>query len=162
MSDWVCYLLRSLDNNHTYIGATNDSERRLNAHNSMSKGRKGAKRTCGQTWVHVLIVSGFRDKRSCLSFEAGWKRLAKSRSNKKLAFISLLSGEEYKYTRDTIMNRILDLLYFVHHTSFIGTKFMINHDYRVPVLLPDYLALNTYIDINTFPWPYFAVVKLIK
>src|ERR1044071_2789854 len=119
--NWVCYLLLSDDTSQTYIGSSNDADRRLHAHNT----GRGAKRTKGQQWSHILIISGFDCKQSCLSFEAGWKRLAKRRTNTRLKKFNL------KYEGDTVRKRLLDLLYFVRTFTFIGTKFILNADRKL-------------------------------
>ena len=81
-SKWICYMLSSVDSNKTYIGATNNLERRLNNHNCVNSSKKGAKVTRGEQWIVILYVSGFPNKIACLSFEAGLKHVHK-RKNKK-------------------------------------------------------------------------------
>lgn len=163
MSNWVCYLIQSLDTNCTYIGASNNQPKRLEAHNKCdpNKRRIGAKRTMGQTWIPIIIISGFPNKRSCLSFEAGWKRLARNRSDRRLRFIRILSQSDIKYSSNPKYNRILDLLYFVHNTTYIGTKYMINYDMRHPLFHHPHLAIKIFqeeVFINNLPWPYFISV----
>lgn len=137
---WVCYLIVSEQTKQTYVGASNDAERRLRTHNT----GRGAKRTRGQTWSHVVIVSGFGCKQECLSFEAGWKRLGKRRTRARLAKLNtqlqtssnsqreMISGNpggtDYAYSSDTVWNRLLDLLYFVRTFNFVGTKFVMRQN----------------------------------
>jgi predicted GIY-YIG superfamily endonuclease len=159
--NWVCYLLLSQDTNQTYVGASNDAIKRLCNHN---RGR-GAKRTKGQTWSHVIIVSGFGCKQSCLSFEAGWKRLSKYRSNKKFVNLVEESIIELKYTDHTVWNRFLDLCYFVHNITFIGTKFILNHHLKHPVYHPGDLCIKCHMPdefdfIFDLPWPDFVEIKI--
>lgn len=135
---WVCYLLQSLDSNRTYIGATNNLFKRINMHNS----GKGAKYTRGQTWMPVLIVKGFINKNSCLSFEKGWQKFYKKRSTNNLNF---------RYTKDNTWNRVLDLLYFSLNCSLVNCKFKL-HNYN----FMDYrLSIKIFIDkwIKKLPWP---------
>jgi predicted GIY-YIG superfamily endonuclease len=153
---WVCYMIASLDSNDTYIGSSNDQPKRLYNHNR--SGKYGAKRTRGQTWIPIVVISGFSSKNSCLSFEAGWKRLAKSRSNKKLCFINMMSNNSLKYDiKDPRFNRILDLLYFVHNFTFMENKFKINHSMKHDVCIPGTLRLNIFLEewIKQLPWPFF-------
>jgi predicted GIY-YIG superfamily endonuclease len=70
-SQWYCYLLVSTDFKRTYIGATNNPQRRLRQHNRQQSG--GAKATAGREWIRVLLVSGFPDSRAALQFEWAWK-----------------------------------------------------------------------------------------
>jgi len=152
MSDWSCYLLTSLDSTATYIGSTNDPQKRLSKHNSGT----GAKYTRGKTWIPILIISGFHHKNACLSFEAGWKKLSKNRNQYKLFDISLLDGP-LNYTGDNRWKRIMDLLYFVHNVTLLDTKFRINYDIRHPINQPDELTMTIFFEewITDLPWPYF-------
>ncbi len=163
MCDWVCYLIVSLDSNDTYVGSSNNQPKRLNNHNNNNPNikRTGAKRTQGQTWIPFIIISGFNHKNACLSFEAGWKRLAKRRSNKRLQAINKMTGLNLKYTLDTKWNRMMDLLYFMNNFTLIGTKFMINYDIRHPIFQPDNLTINIFMEkwIRDLPWPYFVSIK---
>ena len=166
--NWLTYLIVSLDSKCTYVGSTNNMPRRLNNHNNTSKSRTGAKRTRGQTWSPVVTISGFNNKIECLSFEAGWKRLAKYRSNRKLALINLASWSRATaespasnmtlcYVADTLWNRIIDLLYFVHNFTYIGHKFKLNHQLKYPFNPPNFLTINIFLNdwIDDLPWPFF-------
>ncbi len=155
---WVCYLIASLESNQTYIGASNNQPNRLNAHNSKKKSRKGAKYTCGQSWVPVVVISGFLDKKSCLSWEAGWKRLARKRKMDRLIAINSMTPIKYKYSQDTIWKRIMDLLYFSHNISYLDTKYAINYDIRHPVIIPPPITILFFNeDIpDDIPWPYYV------
>lgn len=158
MSDWVCYLITSLDSNDTYIGSTNNFNKRLNNHNNNNPKikRVGAKRTRGQTWIPLIIISGFENKISCLSFEAGWKRLSKTRSNNKLVLLNTISPIVLKYTKDTKWNRIIDLLYFTHNITYYGSKYVMNRNLNLPIFIPSKLYINSpHISIKNLPWPFF-------
>jgi len=160
MSNWVCYLISSLITNQTYIGATNNFEKRLNKHNY----GKGAKKTKGQKWIPIVVISGFHHKNACLSFEAGWKRLAKTRSNIKLQPINILSSQNITYiSTDTRWNRIVDLLFFIHNVTLIDTKYKLNHNYIHPLCIPFNLTINIYAEdiISILPWPFFIECKNI-
>ena len=87
MNNWYCYLLKSVDSNKTYIGATNNLYKRLNNHNSL---KYGAKYTRGENWYVILVISGFKGKRECLSFETGWHKINKRR--KKWIYKKSLKG----------------------------------------------------------------------
>jgi predicted GIY-YIG superfamily endonuclease len=76
MSSWSVYLLQSLDGKRTYIGASNDPDRRLRQHNREISG--GAKSTGNHAWCRVALVTGFRDKIEALQFEWRWKHLTLS------------------------------------------------------------------------------------
>ena len=160
MSNWVCYLLMSLDSNCTYIGSSNNQPKRLDAHNNANPSikRKGARRTRGQTWIPIIVVSGFHHKNACLSFEAGWKRLSKRRNNNRLEYINCMTNLNLRYTSDPKYNRIMDLLYFMHNFTLIDTKFKINYDCKHEINPPNQLTINIFMEewIADLPWPYFV------
>lgn len=64
-----CYILKNKDNakNNTYCGCTENPIVRLKQHNGELKG--GAKATKGRKWEYMLLIAGFEDKKSALSFE---------------------------------------------------------------------------------------------
>lgn len=75
-----CYLLIT-DNNHTYIGATVDVNRRLRQHNKEIKG--GARRTAisishGEVWKRICYIDGIPEWRSALQIEWRWKQLSRT------------------------------------------------------------------------------------
>ena len=158
MCDWVCYLIASLDSNRTYVGSTNNQPKRLNTHNS----GYGAKATKGQIWIPIVTISGFHHKNACLSFEAGWKRLSKTRSNEKLHLINVMTDLNLDYYHaDTKWDRIMDLVYFMHNFTLLDTKFMINYNIQHPVNQPDELKINIFMEdwIADLPWPHFVTCK---
>ena len=162
--EWVCYLIRSLDTNQTYIGATNNPRKRLYSHNKIDPNTKrtGAKRTHNQIWIPILIVSGFNDKKSCLSFEAGWKRLSQSRSNKKILNINNLSCININYTKDPRINRIIDLLFFMNNFTMINNKFIANVNLKYPIIQPSFMMfINVFMEdwIHELPWPSFTNIR---
>ena len=63
--DWLCYIIRS--DNRTYVGVTNNLQRRLRQHNGEIKG--GAKATRGRAWTLVCTVHGFPTVTAVLQFE---------------------------------------------------------------------------------------------
>lgn len=164
-NNWVCYLIISLDTNQTYVGSTNNINKRLNNHNNndVSIKRIGAKATRGQTWIPLIFVSGFESKISCLSFEAGWKRLAKTRNNFKLSMLSEITGIDLKYTQNSHYNRIMDLLYFINHVTYIYPKYIMNHQERYPWITPSNLKINVLFEnwILNVPWPYFIKCVIV-
>lgn len=165
MSNWVCYMIISLNSKETYIGSSNNQYKRLAAHNNSNNKikRVGAKRTMGRTWIPLIIISGFESKIACLSFEAGWKRLVKYRSNKKLIFLDLISDIVIKYTKCSIFNRIIDLLWFCNNYTYVNEKFKINYNINCPVVQPPNLLINYFYDnqLEILPWPHFIKINKV-
>lgn len=79
--EYVVYLLRDSSSGRTYIGTTNDLERRLRQHNGEIKG--GAKYTTarGGDWRPMVVVRGFGmyGKTYALRFEWRAKRDANNK-----------------------------------------------------------------------------------
>jgi len=76
---YICYCLKRVGGcgAHTYVGCTNNFQRRIRQHNAEIKG--GAvitTRAClrGARWVPILFARGFVDNHEALSFEWWWKR----------------------------------------------------------------------------------------
>jgi len=157
--EWKCYLLISLDSNKTYIGSSNDCQRRLGQHNNT---KAGAKYTRGETWSTSLVVSGFPDKRSCLSFEAGWKKLSKRRSDRRFDSYNLLSdgqGTILGYTSCALHNRIMDLIYFLYHTTYHHPKFILDRDLKKEIISCELQIDSFLMPLTDYRWPWF--VKLL-
>jgi predicted GIY-YIG superfamily endonuclease len=78
----------------TYIGATNNPDRRLKQHNGILQG--GAKATKGKEWKRVVYVGGFPDWIATLQFEWAWKyhsRKKRGMEGKLEGLISLLQSD---------------------------------------------------------------------
>ena len=73
MEKWVCYIIEN--KGYTYVGVSNNAEKRLRAHNGEIAG--GAKYTTskGSGWRHICIVSGFPTKIESLQFEWALKHI---------------------------------------------------------------------------------------
>ena len=78
--NWFCYLLEHSSSKKTYIGVTNNLERRLKMHNCQLVGGAKYTTTCvkctGNYWNRVCYLSGF-DKISSLQFEWRWKQISR-------------------------------------------------------------------------------------
>jgi ribA/ribD-fused uncharacterized protein len=71
----ACYLLFTDGGRRTYIGATNDPDRRLRQHNRELVG--GARATQGKAWNRLVYIHGFPDWTAALQFEWAWKRISR-------------------------------------------------------------------------------------
>lgn len=88
---YCCYLIMDSISQRTYIGISNNFDKRLRQHNCEIKG--GAKYTTRQKgdWRPAMIVEGFKDKSDALKFE--WS--AKRAENRK----TVISGIKRRSTR---------------------------------------------------------------
>jgi predicted GIY-YIG superfamily endonuclease len=76
---WSVYLLESLDGKRTYVGMTNNLDRRLRQHNHELVG--GAVATAGRDWRRLASVRGFPDQRAALQFEWRWKQITRKETS---------------------------------------------------------------------------------
>ena len=70
---WSCYIIEN--KGCTYVGVSNNVDKRLRAHNGEIKG--GAKYTTskGPGWKHICIISGFPTKIESMQFEWALKHV---------------------------------------------------------------------------------------
>ena len=73
MDNWVCYIIEN--SGYTYVGVSNNAEKRLRAHNGEIRG--GAKYTTskGKGWKHICTISGFPTKIESMQFEWALKHV---------------------------------------------------------------------------------------
>lgn len=95
-SDHMCYILRSLVSNRTYIGYTVNFDRRIRQHNGETQG--GAKKTMKyRPWTPVCKISGFYESSSALRFEYRLQHPQRKRRAKENAV---------SFTLETLVNLI--------------------------------------------------------
>jgi structure-specific endonuclease subunit SLX1 len=73
MDKWSCYIIEN--KKYTYVGVSNNVEKRLRAHNGEIKG--GAKYTTskGSGWKHICVIHGFPTKIESMQFEWALKHV---------------------------------------------------------------------------------------
>jgi structure-specific endonuclease subunit SLX1 len=71
--DWSCYIIEN--RGYTYVGVSNNVDKRLRAHNGEIKG--GAKYTTGKGsgWKHICVIKGFPTKIESMQFEWALKHV---------------------------------------------------------------------------------------
>ena len=71
--EWSCYIIEN--SGYTYVGVSNNVEKRLRAHNGEIKG--GAKYTTGKGpgWKHICLIHGFPTKIESMQFEWALKHV---------------------------------------------------------------------------------------
>lgn len=101
-SPYGCYLLLSLHEKQTckkllqrrtYIGCTNDFEKRLSEHNGNKAG--GAKHTASaRPWTTICRVTGFACRKDVLQFEWAWQHPSRSCSLKPVRVERARTGKD--------------------------------------------------------------------
>jgi len=132
---WYVYLLISVNNKCTYIGASNNPERRLRCHNGeLVGGAKITKRN--RPWRHVCVI-GKMDKISALQLEWRLKRRPLKGTNKLKGF----SGVQNK------INNIYDVLNLEKWTSkaVAACNIPLEIDWSHPDFMQDNNKLPIYV-----------------
>jgi|TARA_B110000914_G_scaffold211914_1_gene212367 predicted GIY-YIG superfamily endonuclease len=73
MCDWVCYIIQN--KRATYVGVSNNAEKRLRAHNGEISGGAKYTKSKGPGWKHICIISGFTNKIESMQFEWALKHV---------------------------------------------------------------------------------------
>lgn len=94
---FVVYLIEN--GSKTYVGMSNDPNRRLRQHNSEIKGGARYTTSTGPGWKHVCIVSGFDSKTQALQFEWAVKhqppRNAHGTANRVKKMVEVLNKKQF-------------------------------------------------------------------
>ena len=137
-TDYICYLLTSTNpkfKQRTYVGITNNINRRLRQHNGELVG--GAKATrVGKPWKIWMTVEGFPTHISSLQFEWMWKHMSPKKSHGKKSRITKLRNLFLNKERWTIKSPLAKTIPLI-------------------VTIYDYLDLNNnYVDETLImdPW----------
>jgi predicted GIY-YIG superfamily endonuclease len=72
-NQYICYCIQNTAKKKTYVGISNNFQRRLRQHNGEIS--SGARYTSGDSWNPVIILSGFINKNQVLRFEFLWKHI---------------------------------------------------------------------------------------
>jgi len=120
---YYIYLLKNDKSNKTYVGCTNNLERRIKQHNSIISG--GAKYT-SQTnggWYYIFYISGFPDKYNALSAEWKMKDIYRKK-HKKGIHIRIESLIDFTFLNNWTSNCIInnnDLMYQISiHKNYLS------------------------------------------
>ncbi len=110
MDKWSCYIIKN--EKYTYVGVSNNVEKRLRAHNGEIKG--GAKYTtskgCG--WKHICIIRGFPTKIESLQFEWALKHIPPKKAGgikNRIKKLEILLNKE-RWTRNSPLAETMPLI----------------------------------------------------
>lgn len=155
----LCYLLKSINTNRTYIGYSNNLGRRIRQHNGEIVG--GAKSTrIGKPWKIIGYISGFPDKSSALKFEWKnhnlWSPRSKYHCRKSRGKLSKTQKQQASNFRKRGLQGRIETLYHVlslkrwTSTSYLQGLFLLTMNW----LEPGYSLYN-----QNFPPLYFCQEK---
>ena len=96
MNNWSVYLLLGSDGKRTYIGASNDPEKRLRCHNGEISGGAKATQVC-RPWKHVVIIEGLT-KIQALQLEWRLKKIKSKKTGKLVPSKGILERTRNIYT----------------------------------------------------------------
>jgi len=117
MENLTCYCIVSENNNRTYVGDTNNFDKRIRQHNRMITG--GAKATCGYTWKPFILITGFSSRNELLSFEWHFKHVKnlniRGGVNRRLQALDILTQQD-KWKK-------LKIIFFKVVSTSNGTNF---------------------------------------
>ena len=88
---YLCYLIVSSTSRRTYVGITNNFQRRLRQHNGELVGGASATRI-GRPWSCYVTVEGFPTKQASLQFEWMWKHMSPKKSHGRNARLTKLEN----------------------------------------------------------------------
>jgi predicted GIY-YIG superfamily endonuclease len=113
LMSYSCYCLYSLNTKYlseTYVGVTNDLERRLRQHNGELVG--GAKKTKKRRpWEYAIQIHGFTNQTMAMKFEFAWQQPHRSRYFKDYRNnTGCKLNSDWRHRSYTENKRILDLL----------------------------------------------------
>jgi len=138
---WVCYIIEN--RGYTYVGVSNDAEKRLRAHNGERSG--GAKYTTskGPGWKHVCIISGFPTKIESMQFEWALKHVPprnKGGLKNRIKKLNILLNKE-RWTSKSPLAETMPLIIEWKNDKYMG-------QFELPVFI-DEIACGHDININT-------------
>ncbi len=142
VESYICYMIHHNFQN-TYVGITNNFEKRLKQHNGIIKG--GAKATKKfEDWILGYYISGFNTKNSVLSFEwhmhhPNGKRKKDSSSKNYYgvcgrirALCEVLAHDKFEYLTEKLKINIKEDLY----------EYIKKNDYELFELLHSFIEVN--------------------
>jgi len=101
---YLCYCISNDTNGKkTYVGSTNNFQRRIRQHNGELVGGARYTTSVGSGWKPVAFALGFRTRPESLSFEWHWKHAGRDRLK---ALESVLAFPRFSHIRAEIVDDI--------------------------------------------------------
>jgi len=146
--EYICYIIVSHNSNKTYVGITNDFQKRIRQHNGDLVG--GAKYTHdGRPWRLAAMIEGFQEHKQVLQFE--WALKYETKSINKYKYEKTIDGKNYKKSVPPLLRRGLALMRLINKDKW--TSLAIESCY-VPLkicwynksMIPDRYKLPYYVN----------------
>jgi predicted GIY-YIG superfamily endonuclease len=129
---YKCYII--YNNNNSYVGMTNNIERRIRQHNQIIKGGAKYTRLIGNGWNYICFIDGFKSKIHALQFEWALKHINKKKGilNRMDNLILLLNKKNW--TSKAPCSIDYELTLNICDITFINEKFETH--------IPNYILIN--------------------
>jgi len=118
MNEFYVYLIKN--NQYTYIGFTNDIEKRIKRHNGILSGGAKYTKSKGFGWKYVCYISGFNNKIDALRFEWAFKHVKiKKRISpieKRIEALKILLNKDYWTSKSPIASDTVLILKWINET----------------------------------------------
>jgi predicted GIY-YIG superfamily endonuclease len=143
-TDYLCYLIYSVNTGKIYVGSTNNIHRRLRQHNDTKAGAKYTKKY--RPWTLAAVVRGFKSQTESLRFEWAWQHPHRSKHLKPHREQGYIS----KYCNRCFSNWYKAAFYLCC-VEYWRTKDIVLTGYYIPPLLLDQLTTQLIAPVNLLP-----------
>jgi predicted GIY-YIG superfamily endonuclease len=167
-ADYLCYLLTSTNPNfkqRTYVGITNNINRRLRQHNGELVGGASATRI-GKPWKIWMTVEGFPTHISSLQFEWMWKHMSPKKSHGKKSRINKLRNlflNKERWTEKSPLAKTIPLIVTIYDDEDINNNYddetLIMDPWVFDLLTTGGIDKEEYNNVITLLPEYVQVVK---
>jgi predicted GIY-YIG superfamily endonuclease len=167
-ADYLCYLLTSTNPNfkqRTYVGITNNINRRLRQHNGELVGGASATRI-GKPWKIWMTVEGFPTHISSLQFEWMWKHMSPKKSLGKKSRINKLRNlflNKERWTEKSPLAKTIPLIVTIYDDEDINNNYddetLIMDPWVFDLLTTGGIDKEEYNNVTTLLPEYVQVVK---
>ena len=135
---YVCYVI--YNKNYSYVGITNNLNKRIRQHNCIIKGGAKYTRKIGKGWNYICYIEGFKCKNDVLKFEWAVKHCAPKNKyglhNRILKLFKTLNKKNWTTKAPNAINYKLNLVWcditFIPENTF--------------QLLPNYITQDINLD----------------
>ena len=116
MNQFYVYLIKNKQ--YTYVGFTNDIEKRIKRHNGLLSGGAKYTKSKGSGWEYVCYITGFKNKIDALRFEWAFKHIKINKRispiEKRIEALQILLNKDYWTSKCDISSETVLILTWVN------------------------------------------------